>query len=208
MTIIRALIQHEAFTQLPEHVCTNTMFFNAVGPLNDAVANDLTVLLTAFYDTFDGIYSPVLTGDIEVKYYDMADPKPRQPWNPPYGFTVAGGDGNTGMPEEVALAVSFHASAPFTPRRRGRIYLGPVASGSFLLGGNGEWCRFQPATLTIIAGACVDLIADSGAGGVPWCVYSAMDNVARTVVGGWIDNSPDTQRRRGHDETARSTFGV
>jgi len=39
-----------------------------------------------------------------------------------------------------------------------------------------------------------------------WVVYSTVDNAMYPVDNGWVDNSWDTQRRRGVKPTARYTF--
>jgi len=198
----------QSFTGLPEHQVTNTLYFAPVGPLNDTTAGDIVTVLNAFYDGIQGMYSQVLTGSVEVKLYDMADPEPRSPWNPGWGFSMSIPAGTTGMPEEVAVALSFHAAPPFTARRRGRIYIGPIGSGSITFGSSGDWCRVNSVTPANLCSDADDLRIAAAAAGIPWVVYSRADGVARNVVGGWVDNSLDTIRRRGHDETARATFGT
>jgi len=39
-----------------------------------------------------------------------------------------------------------------------------------------------------------------------WIVYSTVDQAGHEVIGGWVDNAWDIQRRRGELSTSRLTF--
>jgi hypothetical protein len=50
---------------------------------------------------------------------------------------------------------------------------------------------------------------DQNGDGVPWCIRSTTPSENFVpIVGGYIDNAFDTQRRRGPADTARLTFGA
>lgn len=121
--------------------------------------------------------------------------------------------GNNCLPLEVAFCLSFRA-AWTTPaqqaRRRGRVYLGPLAPAVLV-------STPPPAPIVDLmeAGAFYmeRLLSESvaGVGGgdpAPWCVWSRTDGSLHDVVGGWVDNEWDTQRRRGLRPTYRETWGL
>lgn len=122
----------------------------------------------------------------------------------------------TGLPLEVALCLSYRAafSTPVQQRRRrGRVYIGPLdltALDSAFTDGP----RPDPEMVTGFAAAAERLISDStagvGSGGTPapWSVWSRADGELVEIVGGWVDDEFDTQRRRGLRPTSRTTYGI
>jgi hypothetical protein len=141
-----------------------------------------------------------------IKVYDMGDPVPRQPLTvfPMVTFPVA--PAQTGFPDEVALVLSFQgAKVSGVPqaRRRNRVYFGPVTTASAVVTSNEN----RPS-----AGIIDDLIkaADEKLAiatlGVEWIVRSETTGVVTPVTDGWVDNSWDTQRRRGTAPSARTVF--
>lgn len=119
----------------------------------------------------------------------------------------------TGLPTEVAGVLSFHAdttnvleeSGATRPaaRRRGRIFVGPLIPGAMDMTAP-PFMLSESTFLQTLRAAAVTLMDRTD---VTWCVWSRADAVLRPVVGGWTDNAPDTQRRRGADATARVTWG-
>jgi len=137
---------------------------------------------------------------------------------PIYHSTFTPVTANSGFQQnEVALAMSFHADLTGIAehgtggtrpraRNRGRIFLGPLAGTSTEDVGSG---RMRPSSeiMTGLAQAGGVLAANHGTSThLRWAVWSRKDQVLRTVTGGWVDNEFDTQRRRGGDSTARTTF--
>lgn len=85
-------------------------------------------------------------------------------------------------------------------RRRGRVYFGP-------LGGAAE-ASGRPGTtlLSAVVAFGAALLSESNLADWTWVVYSTVNNGGAPVTNGWVDNSFDTQRRRGLEWTARTTF--
>ena len=113
-------------------------------------------------------------------------------------------------PEEVAAVLSFKAdtagllevSGATRPksRRRGRLYLGPLNTGTFATAGAGVFLAL--AFQGTILGAAENFLAQ-----VPeWSVWSRADAAVHPVVDGWLDNAFDTQRRRGVRANGRTTW--
>ncbi len=139
--------------------------------------------------------------------------------NASFGINLPASLGGLSMPAEVSIVLSFKADYAGLPERgpnktrpratrRNRLFLGPWTSFAFQNDVNTgkSVVKAQPT----IVGAAERLMA-AGAGAldiVQWATYSQKLHDAFRVVGGWVDNAPDTQRRRGEDATARSNFGL
>lgn len=134
-----------------------------------------------------------------LKVYDLADPEPRAPiFTGSWEFSSA----PTGdpLPAEVALCISFEGariSGEPQRRRRGRMYMGPIAQS---INDNG---RPGATALTNFVGFFQDFVADLNLSGGLFAVWSRMDGAAVEVVNSWVDNAWDTQRRRGLAPTHR-----
>lgn len=99
-----------------------------------------------------------------------------------------------GGPAEVALCLSYATvdnPDASTPRRRGRIYLGPLSDTQ--VGATRPTDTLIAAALTLGEG-----IAQVGlAANVTWSMFSQRDNSYHKIESIWCDDSWDTQRRRG-----------
>jgi hypothetical protein len=187
---------------MPEDVSVNT--FTVINSLikNAAEADAFVASLVTFYEQVRPYLSPVLTGTSTVKFYDLADVKPRLPWR-----VVTTADisiGGTALPSEVAYCASFKAAAVSgenQARRRGRVYLGPLAVSAIGAGVLGD--RPNNGFRDAVSVAMQGLLDDSGNAGWQWAIWSTMDSEAYPVTAAWHDNAWDTQRRRGPDATAR-----
>lgn len=123
--------------------------------------------------------------------------------------------GSNDLPNEVAGVLSFHANLTGLveevgdtrpkARRRGRVYIGPLVVPAVTAGPNPKLSDEFRQCLAEAAGSLRD---NAGAIGFDWSVWSRAANDLYTVVGGWTDNAPDSQRRRGQAPTARATFIV
>lgn len=161
--------------------------------------------LITFYRALTGLYSG-LTNQIGHRYkiYDRADPKPRAPkLEGAWSFTQVP-TGNA-LPPEVAIVLSFQGlrlSGTNQARRRGRVYLGPVASANNTADG-----RPTTATTTLIGNTAAALLAASDAAPTwLWTVHSGLLPQDTEITDGWVDNEWDTQRRRGRKPTIRTTY--
>lgn len=118
------------------------------------------------------------------------------------------------LPTECAAVLSFHADLTGIfeevgvtrprARRRGRVFIGPLTTGAVVVADPQPVLHndFRVA-MQANAVAMFDALATIGA---EWSVWSRVDQTLRQVVGGWTDNAPDTQRRRGQAASQRSTF--
>jgi hypothetical protein len=161
--------------------------------------------LTAFYQAVDVRISTLAgsTNALQYKHYDLADPEPRAPVLTGQASLSPSG---SPLPPEVALVMSFQAeqsSGVPQARRRNRIYLPFLNTGSGHTDG-----RPASAAVTDVTNAGAALLAASGptSSDWQWIVYSPTDSTFDLVDNGWVDNEWDTQRRRGRVRTSRTTF--
>lgn len=181
------------YTNIPEDVSVNTWSFsNDVGSIDVA---QVGAFMQTLYTAFLAYASPILDFTrVQGKFYDRADPEPRDPF---FEAEFDLGDdnlANDSLPYEVAMCLSFHAQyASGSPkaRRRGRVYLGPLGANTGAAGSLDEAC------MTDILDAYVAAWTELTDAGLVHSVWSPTDGVARTVTTAWMDNAYDTQRRRG-----------
>jgi hypothetical protein len=171
------------------------------------IADNLTALdlalvqLTTFYAAVDGTFSNlVATTGHQLKCYDLADLEPRAPVRDQGIGTLS--VGGAPLPTELAICISFQGprqSGVEQARRRGRLYLGPMASANVATDG-----RVISGAMTVIGGALQNMLdASQAAATWAWAVYSRKNEAAIEVTNAWIDNEWDVQRRRGREATQR-----
>lgn len=208
MSVHLFTITFEATTAIPADNVVNTWYFEGSGTDPQNVGD----MLSDFYDVAPtgetvGISSfmsdDALTGDYTIRAYDLSDPEPRAPvyeWE----SALAGISTQPQLPDEVALVFSYHsalASGVPAGRRRGRIYLGGLRTGA------ADGARPSAAIRAVMAASGRDLIQASNASvSWQWQQYSRTTSTGNVVVGGWIDDAWDTQRRRGRDASTRTLF--
>jgi hypothetical protein len=95
------------------------------------------------------------------------------------------------LPMDCCIAISYRAAAPFTARRRGRIYLGPLAINAIDASGTAP-----AAVITDFSAAAKGLASVSVANPVLWKIASRVGNSAAEIKSGFVDKHLDTQRRR------------
>lgn len=240
MPIIRAVVNFQSETELPEDVVQNVFHFAVpVGPIEAGDIADIGAALNRFYCLDSG------AGAGEVKVMDFMAAAGTSPGLPfvnyynvgvggvtgsPIGFSELLGAGynvtDAPLPKEVAVCLSFHGdltdvpeSVPVDPagpendlrlasRRRGRIFLGNLALNAQVAETDGA--RVNPnlqRTLVLSAERLMN-DADFATRGITWVVYSRKADVSHDVVGGWVDDAFDVQRRRGLAPSARQIFPV
>lgn len=119
------------------------------------------------------------------------------------------------LPEQVSVCLSYHGTtgglsegSGHSPRpasrHRGRVFLGPLHAGAIAI---------DPTTGSpVINGALLTSLGNNGGAGLmpstapSWVVWSRKNATVDPVVGGFIDNRFDTQRRRLETATFRQTF--
>lgn len=123
------------------------------------------------------------------------------------------------VPEEGAVAAipssesAIDQGAPAThsghtrprARRRGRIFLGPLATSALrVTSGTAEQRPHQTVIDTLATAAGQLHTGTMVTAGEVWIVGSRRDNIGYPVTGGWVDDEFDTQRRRQIKPTART----
>lgn len=205
------------FTNVARDVAVNTFHFSA--PDNTAaLAGAVAGKVIQFYtqagvvdgDKIGGFLSPVVkrtAGALEVKVYDMSQPKPRVPVAITTGTVPMALNGDA-LPLEIAVCASYksaYTAGISNARLRGRIYLGPLNAAAITNGTSSTFPAVSSRFITAISNSCKILSQDSG-NGIRWAVYSRVGTMLNTIDSGWIDNEPDTQRRRQEGPTSRSVW--
>lgn len=197
-------------------------FYNGTTGGNPSIASRLSAIVSR------------APGATHVKVYDITTTLAGTPHGSPVSditFTLAASSNADGLPEEVALCLSYHgafgtllekgpsdaaiptseaardAGAPAVhtgfdkPKSRVRGRIFVGPFNSSVLQGTSP---FRPATTTGIApivGAGTRLLALTGAN---WSVWSRRNASAVTTTAAYVDNAWDTQRRRGLKQSART----
>lgn len=198
----------QSSTELPADAMVNTFYFEGGGSDPDNVGD----MLYDFYNVqpTDATFSiaelfttQALTGVMDVKGYDLAQPRPRAPMFDEQ-YELEGLGVGEALPTEVALCLSYraeYASGVPAARRRGRIYLGGFQAGFNTQG------RPTASARTTMATSARDLLqAANSAVSWEWQQYSQTLGVGTQVVAGWVDDAWDTQRRRGLPPSQRTTW--
>lgn len=210
----RAQVVFPMFTNLPKDVITNTFHFTPLTPIGlQTAAGIATPWLADFYELAYGggtnMAAYMLPLLATVHWYDLEDPPPRQPHIVPLGATISLGVSE--IPTEVAAVVSFQGdpiSGVPQSRRRGRVYIGALTNAAMDPGSGSSFPVLTTATLTALDNAATGLLAASGSqADLRWVVHSTVAGTDAIVTNGWVDNSPDTQRRRSVDALSRTLFG-
>lgn len=220
--LVRAVMT--ATSGLPADAVINDFAFQAAAAPTAADVDNMFAAVDGFYRSVTGggqavgqyISNQVNRGAThELQAFHivagpMGSPFRSDPWlGPP---TVLSGPG---LPTEVAGVLSFHAdltgaveeSGATRPRarRRGRVYIGPLITSAVNTGAAPY--RLADAFTLAVREAAVRTMDLGNANAVPWCVWSRADATLRPVVGGWTDDAPDIQRRRGTSPLTRVVWG-
>lgn len=208
MSHIKAMVVFQGATNIPEDRFINTFHFLSAEASLAAAASDIHPVLQAFYNGPAGTGSQLgslmpafVQRTASIRYYDMATAEPRVP--DIRTFTIPAPLAGAPLPEECAVVCSFHGVPPVTPRKRGRVYLGPFTTNTGVTGTN------LPFTVTpFVQGLVTERSEFLASSEVGWVVYSPTDDAFTPVRGGFCDNAFDTMRKRGPKATARSTWDM
>jgi hypothetical protein len=140
----------------------------------------------------------------EGRAYRLGDPPPREPFILPKPLPAAS---STGMPSEVAIVASFYGTRNL-PRRRGRVYIGPLSASPAMFDNSGTIPRPRPSVMVTSAlqAASARLQQQAVALQLRWCVLSQRDAALVPITAGWVDDAWDTQRRRGEQSQIRRNW--
>lgn len=212
MTTFRCQVVIPMFSNLPEDVITNTFHFEDITPgiTTAAVATAITPLLSDFYDfVYGGTFMANWTDPslCVARWYNLSDPIPRPVTIVP--MPIAGVQVASTLPTEVAVVLSFQgiqqAGVP-QARRRGRIYLGGLSHNII---SSSAVDRFPQVIASFVTNVCngADALRTAVVSSTRfWAILSTTSGDVVEVNNGWVDNSPDTQRRRSVDATSRTLW--
>jgi hypothetical protein len=174
--------------------------------------DSFTAALNTFYQAVDTHFSTEVSGAVPDMYgWNYIEPKPRQPFDYFQATPLVAAANRTAR--ELCCVLSYKANyeSGITPkRRRGRIFLGPLADTAV----DSSTGRLSGTTVSAVATAADTLVTASAASSLwAWVVYSPTTDVTGTgetgmyeVIGGWVDDNPDIQRRRSSTGGARTTW--
>lgn len=213
MAVLRSQVILPFFTNLPTDVITNVMHWETDDstPVPDEAAF-ITPRLSAFYTDVYGsgrAANYVNWAGARIKIYNLADTPPRAPViDAPLGIGITPSPSQ--LPTEVAVVLSYHAdpvSGIPAGRLRNRIYLGGWATTLMVAGSVSTFPTIEAGARTTITAAASNLLAANTAT-LQWKILSQATGLAITsdIVGGHVDNTPDTQRRRGVLASARTLW--
>jgi len=218
-TVLRAQIELRNDSFLPEHASVNVMHFVCFDADPSSELTSITAAIETFYQTADAVLGSVLTGDGIVKFYDLLDPQPRAPIGTE-AFTFSPQSGDC-FPNEVAVVLSVQGegvSGVPIARRRGRVYLGPIAASTGVTAGGDTFLSSAGRDAVALAGeqlaAEIDplhwawvVFSPTIAGTQPWS-EAELESASTLITNGWVNNAYDTQRSRGLNDTARTVWAV
>lgn len=206
------------FTALPEDVIVNTWHFTwligdpAEGDFANLNANLGTFYSTVYSDAGAVRFAPwvdFVNNTLQVYNLEDAEPRPAI-YEAGMALTGVGSLTTSTVTPETAICLSYQADAAAgipQARRRGRVFLGGL--GTAIQAGSGvTFPGVASANRTLIAGAADTFAGASGTDGWIWVVHSRTVAGDSVVTNGWVDDEPDTQRRRGREATVRTLWSV
>lgn len=211
------------FSGLPTDGVGNTFHFiyDGVGYPDATKFTSLCDTVSQFFETIYSSTSKLAAyarpAAFSQKVYDLTDAKPRTPRFERIDTLSVTQDTAPLVPTEVSLCVSYKANyiSGINPARfRGRIYLGALGDNGGGVGGASAFPRPNTNLINNCKTAAHDLRAVAATSQFRWVVYSPTRvaggstqlGACETVVGGWVDNEYDTQRRRGVTASTRNTW--
>lgn len=194
---------------VPTDVAVNTWAFESNNPVSEAQANVIGGALNDFYTSLgsEDFFSEGLSGDLKIAVYDIDAPEPRTPLIEGTSPGVLGTGANP-LVDEVAICLSFrgvYVSGESPRRRRGRVFLGPLAENASQEDGFGHAVPYNLCPLEVSTALQLLTSATEGAG-ILHSVWSRADDELYNVVEYWTDNRFDTQRRRGQEPSQRFSW--
>lgn len=202
------------FTNLPTDVCVNQFHFLATSEDLAATATSIAARLQTFWRDIYGTTQADRVNYIDwpnmvAKVFKLDDPTPRVPAIRNLGYTNAGTAVST-IPTEVACVLSFQAapeSGVRFQRLYNRVFIGGLPNVAFTGSAVDEFPRLSTAW-TVKTNSAMSNLRVANTSGLQWVQVSGATGapVVRTIVGGWTDNGPDTQRRRSVLASVRTTW--
>jgi hypothetical protein len=229
MAVILVTTVLKALSNIPDdQFMNNWVFTTPTGAYTQAEVDAVLTDIEAFYNVAEPTTANKVTdflsneisraaGGAEHMVYDITgfldgtphgSPTFRKVWT----LGASNAPAAVNLPSEVAVVLSFNASyagdAEFLgatrprARDRGRVYIGPLNVNSDEADPETRARPFIGLRNTLAGRAEVLM----NASGHAWSVWSRVNAAVEPVVGGWVDNAFDIQRRRGPEPTSRILF--
>jgi hypothetical protein len=218
MPFLRMEMRYPTLTGQVRDTQVNVLHFQAGTVDRDDMVDTVAVNWAAFLGIIDESMSDeVFMPDGEAVWYDLSEPEPRVPFRRVnHGLTLR--TDSQSCPLETSICCSFQggpASGANAARRRGRIYL-PTPVIAWLEAEDGI-VRVAPSVAAALAAGMKTFRDSCLAAAEPavWSVYSPTTHAGgaslaasfTAIERGWVDQEPDTQRRRGGTaELGRSSW--
>lgn len=214
------------------------LYDGANDPPSGAELTALTTRLVNFYNATNAPSTDDLASQIgeqmtrasngcAIYYYQSATISVPANWGTPIdvrSWTLSNAVAGNTLPSEVALVASYHADLTDVPetqtnpspppavirpasRLRGRLFIGPLMAGSGTEDATTHEFRPSSAYQLVLSRAMQALEAANDSTW-NWAQASQTTGELTLVVGGYVDNSYDTQRRRGLAPTARTAWSA
>jgi hypothetical protein len=214
MAILRVMTALERYTGVAEDRIINTFHFATALPIaSEADYDAVTTSVLNFFagetpagagatggSIFGNLSNLVAAGTSHtIKVYNLSDPMPRPPRRTET-YNAAGATGNP-LPADVALVLSTNGvvlAGADPKRRRGRVYIGPLAASTLSVQLSGGDIRPSLTVRNAMANAGKRLMDSTGP---TWVVWSPTYGTSTPIVRVRVDDQFDTQRRRGGKPT-------
>lgn len=219
----------EGASALPEDRFVNDWSFTETGTLDPTTFTDILTMLAGFYTgvsptTGRALHSFISNAHNRVAggllaIYNATGKEAGGPANPlgspifETPFLIGPSAAAATLPTECSAVVSMHANLTNVQeetgttrpaaRRRGRVYIGPLNTDAITA--DQDSAHLSSSFIQTV----VDQFQSFNDFGAPvLSVWSRADAVFRPVVGGFVDNAVDIQRRRGQEATSRTLLAA
>jgi hypothetical protein len=191
----------------------NTIYVTELTPPDPPVWANVAAAVKGFYTaiaTYLSEHDESVTNTLKV--YDMNDPPIRQPiYSEIYAQQGTTDQTSLGLPNEVALCLTFKANAQPLPIRpqstRGRIFIGPLAS-KIMAGTLGGETRPNGTAMGVMVSAAIAMNQALVNAGALHVIASTKHHDWFSVMSYSCDDAFDTQRSRGNRPTTRALTAV
>lgn len=195
--VLRAQVQQELWgTASNRHVVTTTHWI-AADPVNQDALDEIAARLVAAYDIIED-YRSQLGTPARLLIYDLDEPEPRLPIYDEL-LTAGVATGNQSIPAQVCAVLSYrgqYSSGTNRARRRGRMFIGPLAPAAIAIPTNPNPVLLSTDFVGFLLDFGQALATPIGSEPVLWAQYSPTDAVPHVVTEISVDRSPDIQRSR------------
>ncbi len=209
----RAQVVFQGTSGLPEDKWVNNFVLrndDQAQLFSDSVAVRVRKVLSDFYNLVNApetvavraFLTSLRLPTVTVNVYDLGTPPPRVPAVQTFECVLP--SETQPVPSEAAVCLSYYAGQN-RPRRRGRVYIGPLAL--LALERTVNRVKVNAAMQRVLNAAAGKLMTGNGQA-LTWVLLSQADAATKVITGGWTDDALDTQRRRGTAPSGRLTWGA